>query len=211
MQASWYELLSLSARYWFILLGLLIVYRSFRWLRKDRAARHKLLDKLPAAGSIGYFEVLSGSGELPVGCSLPVPHEGVLGYLRLCDVTVPVKGVANRHCDLLFRDRVGLIVTPRNRQQIRIDSLTVVTARDARETPMCHNSVLEIGDAVLRLKVYMGVDVEHRPLTADDAEPPAEAPAGPEAPQTPDLPQADAPYRMGVPQLPGRRWPGENE
>ena len=28
-----YEILSLGMRYWFLLLGALIVWRSFRWLR----------------------------------------------------------------------------------------------------------------------------------------------------------------------------------
>ena len=77
-----YEIISLAARYWFALLGLLIVWRSFSWLRKDRRAKHRRLRQLPDAGMIGELVVLHGSDELPEGTAIPVPREGVLGFVR---------------------------------------------------------------------------------------------------------------------------------
>ena len=95
-----YEVLALGLRYWFVLLGGLMVWRSFAWLRKDRRAQHRRLRRLPDAGMVGELVVRRGSGELPEGTVLPVPREGVLGYLRTCDLVVPVEGVASKHVDL---------------------------------------------------------------------------------------------------------------
>lgn len=67
------KLFPLAARYWFTFLGVLIVWRSFRWLRKDRRAKHRRLKQLPDAGMVGELVVLTGSEELPAGVALPYP------------------------------------------------------------------------------------------------------------------------------------------
>ena len=110
-----YEIISLAARYWFALLGLLIVWRSFSWLRKDRRAKHRRLRQLPDAGMIGELVVLHGSDELPEGTAIPVPREGVLGFVRTCDVVVPVEGVARQHIDFTFQDGKGGMKTKSNK------------------------------------------------------------------------------------------------
>ena len=85
MGSDVYEVISLAARSWFTFLGVLIVWRSFRWLRKDRKAKHRRLKQLPDAGMVGELVVLDGSNELPPGTALPLPREGTLGCLRTCD------------------------------------------------------------------------------------------------------------------------------
>ena len=53
--AKIYEVLALAMRYFFTLLGVMIVWRAVSWLRKDRKQTHKRLKQLPDAGTIGIF------------------------------------------------------------------------------------------------------------------------------------------------------------
>ena len=105
--AKVYEVLALAMRYFFTLMGLIIVWRSFSWLRKDRRMKHRRLKQLPDAGTIGILTVEEGSKHLKPGEVIPVPHEGVLGYLRTCDVVVPVDDVSTLHLDFTFVDGKG--------------------------------------------------------------------------------------------------------
>lgn len=171
-----YEVVALGARYWFILLGVIIVLRSFRWLIHDRGEKHRRVRSLPDAGNIGEFLVLEGNDELPEGSMLPVPWEGVLGFSRGNDVCVPVKGVAGQHCELLFEQGEGLIVLPLGRHSVTVDGAVITNRRAARENPMQHGSVLTIGGAVLRLRIFMGLETGRAGVPAEQpAEMPGEA------------------------------------
>ena len=169
MSADIYEILALAMRYWFVLLGCLIVWRAFSWLRKDRRQTHKRLKTLPDAGMIGELVVLAGSDRLPEGSMIPVPYEGTLGALRTCDVVVPVHSVQAEHLDFSFVPGKGLLIFPRKGCACTVDGLAIVTRRDSRSTPMGHSSVLTIGDSVvLRLRLLAGLDapmhVMHQPF-----------------------------------------------
>ncbi len=153
-----YEVIALGARYWFALLGGLIVWRSFRWLRKDRRAKHRRLRQLPDAGMVGEMVVLAGSDELPEGMTIPVPREGTLGFVRTCDMVVPVEGVAKRHLDFSFRNGVGLVVYPWRGCACVVDGQRLTSRDRCSRYPMHHGSRLEIGDAVLRLRVFAGLE-----------------------------------------------------
>lgn len=181
MPENIYEIISLGARYWFALLGLLIVWRSFRWLRRDRREKHRRLKQLPDAGMIGEMVVLAGSDDLPEGGTLPVPREGILGYVRGCDLVVPVDGVARQHCDFSFRNGDGLLIFPRHGCQATVDGEIIRTRKDARQHPMQHGSRLQVGEATLRLRVFMGLECE-RPaqVLPDEEAPPAQLPEPPE-------------------------------
>ena len=160
-----YEVLSLAMRYFFAFVGVMIVWRSFSWLRKDRRATHRRLKQLPDAGTIGILTVDAGSKALPEGRIIPVPHEGVLGFLRTCDVVVPVDDVATEHLDFTFQDGKGLYVFPRRGCEAVVDGFSIVSRRDALAHPMQHGSTLEVGQAVLRLGVFAGLNVqEARPM-----------------------------------------------
>ena len=93
MAPELYQVLSYGMRYWFAALGVIIVWRSFRWLQRDRREKHRRLRKLPDAGMIGELLVLQGSDELPAGASVTVPREGVLGAVYTADVPIPAEGV----------------------------------------------------------------------------------------------------------------------
>ena len=164
LDAKVYEVLALAMRYFFTLAGVMIVWRSFSWLRKDRRVKHRRLKQLPDAGTIGILTVEQGSRHLHPGDVIPVPHEGVLGYLRTCDVVVPVDDVATAHLDFTFVDGKGLFIYPRRGCEAMVDGIPLTTRRDSRQHPMLHGSVLMIGQAVLRLGVFAGLKVPEAQL-----------------------------------------------
>lgn len=195
MPEAYYEILSLAARYWFALLGVVIVWRSFGWLRKDRRLTHKRLKTLPDAGLIGELVVLEGSDELPEGVCLPVPREGILGSVRTCDIVVPVHGVDRRHLNFSFVDGLGLVMAPEPRRSCLVDGETVVDRRSARSFPMRHGSMLFVGDAVLKLRLFAGLDAPYpaefqpdAPLPPEPTPDPSSMPLPPYPPYSPFSP-----------------------
>lgn len=160
MPEAIYEILSLAMRYWFVLLGVLIVLRSFWWLWKDHRATAARRHALPDAGSIGEFVVESDAPQLPQDTLLPVPAEGTLGSIRSCDIVVPAPDVLPRHLDVTFRNGVGLIVTPGYGCTCYVDGYEIATPRDGAAHPLQHNSTLIVGQAQLRLRVFAGLDVD---------------------------------------------------
>ena len=127
---------------------------------------------------IGILTVLKGSSELPEGSTLAVPYEGVLGFVRTCDVVVPVDDVISQHLDFTFRNGKGLYIYPRRGCPVSVNGVTLDSRSDSHRYPMQHGSVLTIGDAVLQLGVFAGLDVQQyngawTPQTDDfsDAEP----------------------------------------
>ncbi len=156
MPSQAYEILALGARYWFAFLGVVIVWRSFMWLRKDAKIRRKRLRQLPDAGLIGELVVLAGNETLPPGTVIPLPREGTLGSLRSCDVSVPCSNVAARHGDFRFENGVGLILTPAPHQTFLVDGEE--PDPNQREWVMHHGSRLMIGDALLRMRLFMGLE-----------------------------------------------------
>lgn len=161
MPENVYEIISLGARYWFAFLGLLIVWRAFWWLRKDRRAKHRRLKQLPDAGMIGEMVVLRGSDQLPEGTALPVPRAGVLGYLRSCDIVVSVDGVSPRHADFVFQPGKGLLLFPLRGASCVADEVELPHRSAVKKYPLVHGSILQVGEAVLRLRLFAGLDTEY--------------------------------------------------
>lgn len=155
-----FEILSKLMRYVFTFLGIVIVWRSFVWLHKDRQATHKRLKALPDAGTIGQLTVLAGSTELREGDVLGVPPEGVLGFVRTCDIVVPVTDVVAQHLDFTFRNGKGLYIYPRRGCPTFVDGVLLNSRAACRRHPMRHGSVLQVGEALLQLGVFVGLDVQ---------------------------------------------------
>lgn len=210
LDAKLYEVLALAMRYWFTALGVVIVCRSLLWLAKDQRRKRLRLKNLPDAGTIGILTVEAGSRELSPGVTLPVPYEGTLGYLRTCDVVVPVDDVANLHLDFTFVSGRGVLVCPRRGCTVTVDGVPVTNARDSREHPMRHGSLLTVGQAALRLGVFAGLDVPAVPVVAPYAVPQQED----WSPEAVDLPygapeQGNPPYQpnqMNQPYPPDTHW-----
>ena len=168
MPADKYELVALVARYWFAFLGVIIVWRSFMWLRKDARRKHRRLKQLPDAGLVGELVVLAGSEALPPGSVIPLPREGTLGSLRSCDVSIPCSGVASRHGDFRFVDGVGLILTPATHLSVEVDGQE--PGPNQQEWIMHHGSRLMIGDALLRMRLFMGLETARSASFQQDAQ-----------------------------------------
>ena len=201
MSADVYQVLSLGMRYVFTALGVLIVLRAFLWLRRDRRAKHERLRRLPDAGMVGELVTLSGSPELPEGVCVAVPREGTLGALRGCDVCVPVTGVAPEHLDLQWQDRRGLCVTPLRGRSCRIDGEEVSHARPGW---MGHGATLYVGEAVLRLRLFEGLEAEYHARVRDFEDAPPEAEDWAEKPDfgreaSPDPAPSDGGWEEAVP------------
>ena len=153
-----YEILSLAFRYVFALMGLLIVIRSYIWLFSERRERHARVRKLPDAGMIGELVVLSSSGSLEENSVLPVPREGVLGSVRSCDIAVPCPGVRRSHLDFSWSDGTGLLLRPRHGCKAVVDGIQITSRSDPFLSPVRHGTFIQVGDAVLRLRVFAGLD-----------------------------------------------------
>ena len=152
-----YEVVAQGARYWFIFLMAIIVWRSYRWLARDRAHRRKRLRLLPDAGYIGEFVVRQGSSALPPGTALPIPREGVLGAVRGADLFVPVRGVFKKHLLLRYEDGIGLRARPFGRHPFEVDGVPFQFS-NRKGFLMAHGSRLKVGEAELRLRMFAGFE-----------------------------------------------------
>ncbi len=168
-----YEVIALAARYWFLFLMLLITWRSYRWYVKDRKKFKKRLRLLPDAGYIGELIVVQGDETVQKRDSFLVSREGVLGFLRNNDVSIPADGIANRHLWYSFDEVDGLRVEPLRGRMIVADGVERIGRR--QHAFLTHGSLLQVGQAKLRLRLFSGFEVEgeaearRRPL--DDADP----------------------------------------
>ena len=158
MSSDLYEVLSLAARYLFTLLGVLIVLRAFIWLLQDRADRRLRLRSLPDAGMIGELVVLAGSIDLSEGTVVPVPWEGVMGSVRSCDLYIPCEGIRKRHLSFSFQPGKGLLIHPCSGCEARVNDVPLTCRSREDESPMVHGSFLQVGSALLRLRLFAGLD-----------------------------------------------------
>ena len=165
MSAEVYEVLSLGLRYWFAVLGLLIVLRSFLWLWKDHVEKHRRLRSLPDAGMIGELVVISEGGELAPGTTLPVPREGTMGDVRGCDIPIPGAGLQRLHLDFRWVNGQGLLITPCRGRYALVDG-----EEASRKMPrlMGHGSFLQVGYATLRLRLFAGLDASYHARFQED-------------------------------------------
>ncbi|MBP3646092.1 MAG: FHA domain-containing protein [Clostridia bacterium] len=165
-----YELIAQGARYWFLFLMVLIVWRSWRWYRKDRRQARKRMKLLPDAGFIGEMIVIQGSDHLQRGTALPVPREGTLGYSRTNDLCIPVAGVEKRHLWFRFEDGKGLLTDPYGKNPVIVDG----EAFESRRHPLylAHGSRLYVGECELRLRLFAGFEATGHALRQPGVEEP---------------------------------------
>ena len=151
-----YEVVAQGARYWFLFLMALIVWRSWRWYRKDKKKAKKRLKLLPDAGYVGEMVVLQGGKGLERGTVLMVPREGTLGSLRTNDLYMPLDGVGRKHLWFRFDDDKGLLVEPFSPNAVTVDGEVF----ENRKNPlyMVHGSSLVIGEYELKLRLFAGFE-----------------------------------------------------
>lgn len=160
-----YEVVAQAARYWFLFLMVLIVWRSYRWLARDRRQRRKRLKLLPDAGYVGEMVVIQGNEELSPGVALPVTVEGVLGSVRGDDLYVPVRGVHKKHLWFEYDDEAGVLVHPFPGCRAEVDGLPLLGMR--AQGSLSHGSRLTVGEAELRLRLFAGFETAGSAVLAD--------------------------------------------
>ncbi len=158
MSQELYEVLSLAARYLFALLGLLIVLRAFLWQLSSRAQERGLRRRIRDSGCIGELVVISGSSSLREGTVIPVPWEGSLGSVRSCDVPVPCQGIRRRHLWFAWEKGSGLRIQPLSGCEAVVDGCLLDCRSWKKAAPMVHGSFLQVGSALLRLRVFAALD-----------------------------------------------------
>lgn len=193
-----YEVVAQGARYWFLFLMVLIVWRSWRWYRKDKRKARKRMKLLPDAGFVGEMVVIEGCEGMHPGDALPLPREGTLGTLRTNDLAIQGEGVARRHLWFRYEEDRGLLVEPFDKNPVTVDKEDFTS----RKHPlyMAHGSCLYVGGAVLRLRLFMGFEsTGYAQRREDDAflQPPPQPEA---APQPMDEQQMAAYHQMWLQQ-----------
>ena len=145
-----YELISMLMRYVFVFIGLMIVWRSFRWLQRDAMAYQKELRSLPDAGLVGEMVNLS------TGEAQPLPREGMIGSSRVCDIRLKGPGIQRNHARFEFEDGKGLKIIPLRRASMLLNGMTLHGPGYA-----LHGTQLQTGGIPLRVRLFAGLKVPY--------------------------------------------------
>ena len=152
-----YELVAMLMRYVFVLLGLVILFRAYRWMRRDAKGYQREMRSLPDAGLVG--EIV----DLQTGASQPLPREGTIGSARHCDIWLKYPGVKRRHALLSFEEGKGVCFVPQHRGRILVDGEAVSGPCYA-----IHGTQLQLGGCVIRVRLFAGLKVPHPVPYMDD-------------------------------------------
>lgn len=152
MSDSAYSVVAYIARYWFLLLALLIVWRAIVWLRKDADRVSRAQRSLPDAGYIGEWAVVASdapgvSDDLVMRAS----RDGWLGSARACDVRLRDAGVPARAARFYLRPD-GLHMLPTRSGILLVDGEPV-----HREAVLRHGATLTVGGVTMQLRLFAGV------------------------------------------------------
>lgn len=153
-----YELLALGMRYVFVLIGLLILWRAFRWIRRDAKNYQKEMRSLPDAGLVGEMV------DLRTGRAQPLPRDGTIGASRECDIRVKGAGVKHTHALFAFEEGKGLKITPSRGARVLLSGAPVKGSGHA-----LHGTQLQVGDAMLRVRLFAGLNVPFPAAYPQDA------------------------------------------
>lgn len=148
MAESAYELLAMLMRYVFVLIGALIVWRSFRWMNRDARAYRREMRSLPDAGLVGEMVNLeTGEGQ-------PLPREGTIGTAWDADIRVKDRQALRTHARFEFEEGKGLKVIPARRAYM------LLRGQEMRAPGYAlHGTPLQIGNTVLRVRLFAGLKV----------------------------------------------------
>lgn len=160
MASNAFELLSLTMRYVFTGLMLLIVLRAARGALVDsrRAARLRRLS--PMTGLSGELVLLDALPRIPRGMRWPVIREGAIGASRRADIRIRHSSLRGRHA-LFQLTESGLSIRTHAAARMR-DSL----GNPAKELTLLDGDSFYLGSA--RLLLVLSVpDLPRRPVRTD--------------------------------------------
>lgn len=147
MNGPAYQLVALGARYLFIFLAFLIVFRAGLSLLKEHRRRKKKLHNLPDAGMVGEMRDIDNDR------AYPLPREGTLGSGRGCDIRL--RGLKRRHVNFAFVEGKGLLLTPcHSRSEILLNHEPLRKGGYA-----LHGALMHAGGYTLRIRLFAGLNV----------------------------------------------------
>ncbi len=208
MKETIYPVIAYIARYWFLALLLVILWRAALWLRRDALGARQRASKLSDAGAIGEWAVVAtGTPRVPEGAVFPATRDGMIGSARGCDVRLQSERVPGRTARFTLRED-GLHIWPvrrgflakssdgaissnsrlGNQGTVRVDGVEV-----QREAVLRHGATLTVGSVTLQLRLFAGVRLAGETLDA----------AGPIIPERVQLPTPQLTVKTKT--KPGRR------
>ena len=179
MDHNAYQLLALGARYWFVLLAAVLVWRGAAALLHEHYRRKKLLKKLPDAGMVGEMRDIDNDR------AYPLPREGVLGGGRACDIRL--RGLRRRDINFAFVEGKGLLLTPcHSRGEVLLDGAPLGKGGYA-----LHGAMLRVGGYTLRIRLFAGMrSIGTAPMRMRSCTPPSTPPSPPRSWAAPPIPRA---------------------
>ena len=159
MNSSAYQLIALGARYLFVFLAFLIVFRAGLSLLTEHFRRKKKLRNLPDAGMVGEMRDIDNDR------AYPLPREGTLGGGRGCDIRL--KGLRRRHVNFSFVEGKGLLLTPcHSRSEVLLNHEPIHKGGYA-----LHGALMHAGGYTLRIRLFAGLNVPRAASYAERFQP----------------------------------------
>lgn len=159
MNSHAYQLIALGARYLFVFLAFLIVFRAGLSLLSEHRRRKKILRNLPDAGMVGEVRDIDSDR------AYPLPREGVLGSGRGCDIRL--RGIRRRHVNFSFVEGKGLLLTPcHSRSEVQLNHAPIGKGGYA-----LHGAVMRVGGYTLRIRLFAGLNVPRAASFAEHWQP----------------------------------------
>lgn len=155
-QAS-FEILSLTARYWFIFLIAIIVYRSIFWLVRDNRNFKKRLKSVPSAGKVGECVVLVGNDDVAQGQNFNIVREGTIGSALGCDIILKSKAIKKHQIYFRFEENKGLFIRTLSSEPVSLDGEAI--SKKTKNAIIVNGSSLKISNIELKFYFFGGLGV----------------------------------------------------
>lgn len=191
MSGEAYELLAMLMRYIFVVLGVLILFRVYRQLRRDSRAHKKEMKQLPDAGLVG--EVV----DLDTGKSHPLPREGLMGSGSACDIRLKRRGVKRKHALFAFVEGKGLRIMPHLGSRVEMEGVRIKSSVYA-----LHGTHVTLSNARIRIRLFAGLNVPNPAAFRQDENRPVYE-------ETEDMEYGAMPPFVPLPQ--GEEWGGDSD
>ncbi len=145
MSSDLYALVALAARYWFVALMLVLLFRGWRMTVADNRRAKLLREWMGQTGCVGELIANPGAKKR---VSYPIPREGVLGSGRSADVRIRHRDLKRAHAHFELREG-GFLIRPLGSAQ-----LTVGGGHTGEAVFLEDGDVLAIGRLELMLVLF---------------------------------------------------------
>jgi hypothetical protein len=118
LNSDLYALIALAARYWFVALIVVLLFRGWRMTVADNRRAKLLREWMGQTGCVGELILNPGSKKR---ASYPIPREGVLGSAVSADVRIRHRDMQRAHAHFELREG-GLLMKPMGRAELKVGS-----------------------------------------------------------------------------------------